>query len=57
MFSIEPLPKRHPFRNLENIIVTPHIGYVEASNYEAYFRGYADAIRAFIDGHPVNVIS
>ncbi|MEC9077472.1 MAG: NAD(P)-dependent oxidoreductase, partial [Pseudomonadota bacterium] len=57
VFSIEPLPKRHPFRNLENIIVTPHLGYVEASNYDAYFRGYADAIRAYIDGNPVNVIS
>ena len=57
VFSVEPLPKRHPFRNLKNIIVTPHLGYVEASNYDAYFRGYAEAIRAYIDGKPVNEIS
>jgi phosphoglycerate dehydrogenase-like enzyme len=57
VFSVEPLPERHPLRNLENLIVTPHLGYVEASNYDAYFRGYAEAIRAYIDGKPVNVIS
>ena len=57
VFSVEPLPERHPLRNLENLIVTPHLGYVEASNYDAYFKGYAEAIRAYIDGKPVNVIS
>jgi len=57
VFSVEPLPERHPLRNLENLIVTPHLGYVEASNYDAYFKGYAEAIRAYIDGKPINVIS
>ena len=57
VFSVEPLPERHPLRNLENLIATPHLGYVEASNYDAYFKGYAEAIRAYIDGKPVNVIS
>ncbi len=56
VFDTEPLPADHPFRSLENLIVTPHLGYVEASNYEAYFEGYAAAIRGFIDGSPVNVI-
>ena len=57
VFSVEPLPERHPLRNLENLIATPHLGYVEASNYDAYFKGYAEAIRAYIAGKPVNVIS
>ena len=57
VFSVEPLPERHPLRNLENLIVTPHLGYVETSNYDAYFKGYAEAIRAYIDGKPINVIS
>ncbi|MEK9685324.1 MAG: D-2-hydroxyacid dehydrogenase family protein [Rhodospirillaceae bacterium] len=56
VFDTEPLPADHPFRSLENLIVTPHLGYVEASNYEAYFEGYAAAIRSFIDGSPVNII-
>jgi len=56
VFSVEPLPADHQFRNLENMIVTPHLGYVEAANYDAYFGGYAAAIRGFLDGKPVNEI-
>lgn len=28
VFDVEPLPGGHPFRTLENVVVTPHIGYV-----------------------------
>ena len=56
VFSVEPLPADNQFRNLENMIVTPHLGYVEAANYDAYFGGYAAAIRGFLDGKPVNEI-
>jgi len=56
VFSVEPLPADHQFRNLENMIVTPHLGYVEVANYDAYFGGYAAAIRGFLDGKPVNEI-
>lgn len=57
VFSVEPLPADHVFRTLDNAIITPHLGYVEQQNYEAYFAGYKDAIRGFLAGSPVNVIS
>lgn len=57
VFDVEPLPVDHPFRKLENTIITPHLGYVEQDNYRAYFKGYVDAIRGFIDGTPVNVLN
>jgi len=54
VFDTEPLPPDHPFRTLENTVVTPHLGYVEEDNYRAYFKGYVAAVRGFLDGKPVN---
>ena len=56
VFSVEPLPDDHPFRKLENTIITPHLGYVEAENYGAYFGGYVEAIDAFLKGEPKNFL-
>jgi D-3-phosphoglycerate dehydrogenase len=57
VFSVEPLPADHVFRKLGNTVITPHLGYVEQDNYEAYYEGYRAAIRGFLDGAPVNVIN
>ena len=56
VFDVEPLPRDHPFRRLDNVVLTPHLGYVSAQNYAAYFRDTVDDIRAFIDGKPVRVV-
>ncbi len=57
VFATEPLPHDHPLRWQDNAVITPHLGYVMDENYEAYFNGYVSAIRGFLDGNPVNVIS
>jgi D-3-phosphoglycerate dehydrogenase len=57
VFDIEPLPLGHPFRHLDNAVITPHLGYVTAENYRLYFRDIVDDIRAFLEGKPVRVIS
>ena len=56
VFDIEPLPTDHPLRKLDNVVLTPHLGYVATQNYQAYFAGVVDDIRAFIDGKPVRVM-
>jgi phosphoglycerate dehydrogenase-like enzyme len=56
VFSVEPLAAGHPFRRLENLIVTPHLGYVSDQNYVAYFGGYVEAIAAFVAGEPKNLL-
>lgn len=56
VFSVEPLPADHPFRHLQNTVVTPHLGYVEEENYSAYFSGYVEAIDAFLKGKPKNFL-
>jgi phosphoglycerate dehydrogenase-like enzyme len=57
VFDIEPLPTDHPFRMLDNVVLTPHLGYVTAQNYRAFFAGIVDDIRAFLDGKPVRTLT
>ena len=57
VFDQEPLPPDHPLRHLENVVVTPHIGYVTTETYEVFFRDTVENIRAFLEGHPVRVIT
>jgi phosphoglycerate dehydrogenase-like enzyme len=56
VFDVEPLPIEHPLRKLDNVALTPHLGYVAAQNYRAFFAGMVDDIRAFLDGKPVRVL-
>jgi phosphoglycerate dehydrogenase-like enzyme len=57
VFDIEPLPMAHPLRKLDNVVLTPHLGYVAEQNYRAFFTGMVDNIRAFVDGKPVRVLT
>ena len=57
VFDTEPLPLDHPLRKLDNVVLTPHLGYVAEQNYRAYFAGAVEDIRAFLDGKPVRVMS
>ena len=57
VFDIEPLPIDHPLRKLDSVVLTPHLGYVVAQNYRAFFSGTVDAIRGFLDGKPVRVLT
>jgi phosphoglycerate dehydrogenase-like enzyme len=56
VFDVEPLPTDHPLRKMDNVVLTPHLGYVAMQNYRAYFAGVVDDIRAFLDVKPVRVI-
>lgn len=56
VFETEPLPLDHPFRKLDNVVITPHLGYVSEQNYRKYFPDIVEDIRAWLDGKPVRVI-
>jgi phosphoglycerate dehydrogenase-like enzyme len=56
VFDVEPLPLDHTLRKLDNVVLTPHLGYVAVQNYRAYFSGMVEDIRAFLDGKPVRVL-
>jgi D-3-phosphoglycerate dehydrogenase len=57
VFEVEPLPLDHPYRKLDNIVITPHLGYVSEQNYRKYFPDIVEDIRAFLDGKPVRAIA
>jgi D-3-phosphoglycerate dehydrogenase len=56
VFDIEPLPLDHPFRKMDNVVITPHLGYVSEQTYRKYFPDIVEDIRAWLDGKPVRVI-
>jgi phosphoglycerate dehydrogenase-like enzyme len=57
VFDSEPLPADHPLRKLDNVVLTPHLGYVTEQNYRAFFAGMVDDIRAFLDGNALRVLT
>lgn len=57
VFDEEPLPSMHPFRRLNNVVLTPHIGYVTRENYELYYPDAADDVRAFLAGTPERLLN
>jgi phosphoglycerate dehydrogenase-like enzyme len=57
VFDIEPLPVDHPLRKMDNVVLTPHLGYVSEQNYKHYFAGVVEDIRGFLDGKPVRVMT
>jgi phosphoglycerate dehydrogenase-like enzyme len=55
-YSVEPLPADHPFRTLDNIVCTPHLGYVSEDGYRVFFTDIVEDIAAYLDGAPVRTI-
>jgi len=56
-YNDEPLPLDHPFRKLDNIVITPHLGYVTAENYKRFYGQMVENIRAWLDGKPIRVMT
>jgi phosphoglycerate dehydrogenase-like enzyme len=48
VFDVEPLPPDHPFRELENVLATPHIGYVTEDLYRTFYGDAAANIAKWI---------
>ncbi len=47
----------HPLLKLDNAVCTPHLGYVDRDTYDKYYGAAVDAILAYAEGKPVNVLN
>lgn len=57
VYDVEPLPKDHPLRGLDNVVLLPHLGYVSEDNYRGLYSGAVENIRAWLDGKVINEVT
>jgi phosphoglycerate dehydrogenase-like enzyme len=57
VFDREPLPADHPFRSLDNVVVTPHVGYVTEQLFRAAWERMAEDVAAYLAGVPIRVVT
>jgi phosphoglycerate dehydrogenase-like enzyme len=52
VYDVEPLPPGHPFRQTENLLATPHIGFVSRGQYERFYRDCVASISGWLEQNP-----
>jgi len=55
VFWQEPIPKDHPLLAMDNVVLTPHLGYVVEESYRAFYGDIVDAVTAWLDGAPIRM--
>jgi phosphoglycerate dehydrogenase-like enzyme len=56
VFDEEPLPPEHALLQLDNTLITPHLGYVTLETYDRFYGEAVDDILAWLGGSPVRVL-
>ena len=56
VYEKEPLPEGNKLRFLPNVLLTPHIGYVTAENYNIIYTQMIEDLEACTNGKPIRVI-
>jgi len=57
VYEREPLPADHPLRKMENVTLSPHLGYVHADNYRIFYGDTVENVAAWLAGKPIRVIN
>ena len=57
VYDVEPLPADHPYRRIENLLTTPHVGYVTEESYRVFYGQMVESISAWATGTPIREIA
>ncbi len=57
VYPEEPLSPTDTVRDLDNVILTPHLGYVSRENFEAFYQNALEAVKAWHAGKPIRVLN
>ena len=57
VYEKEPLPENNKLRFLPNALLTPHIGYVTAENYNIYYKQMIESLESCVKGKPLRQIT
>jgi phosphoglycerate dehydrogenase-like enzyme len=57
VYDREPLPAEHPLRGLDNVTLSPHLGYVSEDVFRVFYQGALEDIEAWLDGAPIRVMN
>ncbi len=57
VYESEPLPANHRLRGMENVTLSPHLGYVHEENYRIFYRDTVENVAAWLAGKPIRVIN
>jgi D-3-phosphoglycerate dehydrogenase len=57
VYEREPLSASHPLRKLENVTLSPHLGYVHDDNYRIFYSDTVENVAAWMAGRPIRVIN
>ena len=56
VYDREPLPADHALRKLENVTLSPHLGYVNEENYRVFYTDTVENVAAWLAGKPVRLL-
>jgi phosphoglycerate dehydrogenase-like enzyme len=57
VYDLEPIAPRHPFLALDNVVLTPHLGYVTEENLRTIYEQALEDLRGFLAGKPVRPVN
>ncbi len=57
VYDTEPLPADHPLRGMDNVTLSPHLGYVSEDVYRTFWGDCVENVESWLDGKPIRVIN
>jgi phosphoglycerate dehydrogenase-like enzyme len=57
VFDREPLPADHPLRKMDNVTLSPHLGYVNDETYRVFHADSIENVEAWLGGKPIRVMN